>query len=155
MPRRPLPRLGGGPGDPAALLELHHMVLPDAALSQRHREHVACPADPLAGGGLGQVVVAVPARLHRRIRDQLEDLPRPGRDLTAGADHPRRLLLSCHTYHPSTQANGVIGGRADGGELLVAAGPAAWRTGDVEKMLEHNRPASPARRLMIEATYPV
>ena len=50
-----------------------------------------CPA-----ARCGQVVVAVPARLGRRIRDQREDPLRPGRDLPAGADHPRRLLLSCH-----------------------------------------------------------
>src|SRR5260370_26982873 len=96
MPGRLLPRLGGKPGDPAALLELDHVVLPDGAPGQRHREHVADPADPLASLRAGQVVVAVPARLRGRVRDQLEDRPGPGRDLAAGADHPRRLLLTGH-----------------------------------------------------------
>src|ERR1035441_2063480 len=63
---------------------------------QRHREHITGAADPLPGGRPDQVVVAVPARLRSRIRDQLEDRPRPGHDLTAGADHAWPLLLSCH-----------------------------------------------------------
>src|SRR6516165_4014246 len=96
MPGRTLPRLGGHPGDPAALVELDHVVLPDSAHGQRHREHVTPAADPLPAGCLDQVVVAVPAWLLSRIGYQLEDPSRPGRDLTAGADHARRLLLSRH-----------------------------------------------------------
>jgi len=93
------------------------VVLPDAAMGERHREHITGAADALPGGRPGQVVVAVPARLRSRIRDQLEDRSRPGRDLAAGADHARRLL-SCHA--PSKHlANGVTG-RA--GRRRVAAG---------------------------------
>jgi hypothetical protein len=76
MPRRPLPRLGGGPGDPAALLELDHVVLPDAALSQRHREHVACLADPLARLRAGDAPVDGPDT--------------PGDEMTAIMDQRRR-----------------------------------------------------------------
>ena len=96
VPRRHLPWLGRRPGDPAAFLELHHVVLPDLTPGQRHRENVTGAPDALPGRCAGQVVVAVPARLRRRIRDQLEDPPRPGRDLPGRADHPRRILLSCH-----------------------------------------------------------
>src|SRR4029077_12124364 len=39
---------------------------------------------------------AIPARLFSRIRDQVEDRRWASRDLAAGADHPRRLLISCH-----------------------------------------------------------
>src|ERR1043165_6303306 len=97
MPGRRLAHLGGAPGHPAALLELHHVVLPDLTTAQRHREHVTDLADALPGVRRAQVVVTVPARLLSRIRDQLEDTLRPGRDLTAPADHARCLLLSCHT----------------------------------------------------------
>src|SRR4029077_16856036 len=99
VPRRRLPWLGRRPGDPAAFLELHHVVLPDLTPGQRHRENVTGAPDALPGRRAGQVVVAVPARLRRRIRDQLEDLRRPGRDLPGGADHPWRVLLSCHVPH--------------------------------------------------------
>jgi len=96
VPGRTLPRFGGHPGDPAALVELDHVILPDAAPGQPHRAHVASLADPLPVGRFGQVVVAVPARLLGRIRDQLEDPSRGGRDLAASADHARRLLLGRH-----------------------------------------------------------
>jgi hypothetical protein len=59
-------------------------------------------------GCLGQVVVAVPARLLSRVRDQLEDPPSPGRDLAARADHPRLLLRSCHVpIQTAPQAQGI------------------------------------------------
>jgi GrpB-like predicted nucleotidyltransferase (UPF0157 family)/predicted GNAT superfamily acetyltransferase len=96
VPRLLAPHLGRHPGDPPALLELDHVVLPDGTRGERHREHLARAADTLPVGRLGQVGVAVPARLRDRIGDQLEDLPRPGRDLAAGADHTRRILLGCH-----------------------------------------------------------
>src|SRR5690349_16661406 len=96
MPGRRLPHLGRAPGHQAALLELHHVVLPDLTAAQRHREYVADLPDALPGVRRAQVVVTVPARLLSRVRDQLEDPLRPGRDLTARADHARRLLLGCH-----------------------------------------------------------
>src|SRR5262249_8266656 len=97
MPRRPPARFTGPPGNPAAFVELDHMVLPDGTIvGQRHREHLTRAAHPLPTGRFGQIVVAVPAGLLSRIPDQLEDPPRPGRDLAARADHPRLLLRSCH-----------------------------------------------------------
>ena len=110
-PRRLPPRLGRRPGDSAAFLELDYVVLPDGAPGQRHREHVTGAPDALSGRRDGQVVVAVPARLGRRIRDQREDPLRLGRDVPAGADHSRCLLLSCHAPYPSTgiQAPGTAG----------------------------------------------
>src|SRR5215472_28030 len=72
------------------------MVLPDIAPGQRHREHITRPADPLPIGCPGQVVVAVPAWLLSRLRDELEDPLRPGRYLAAGADHAWCLLLGRH-----------------------------------------------------------
>src|SRR5215467_14625974 len=96
VPGRLSPHLGGPPGDQAVFVELDHVVFPDAAVGERHREQITRPADPLPVRCPGQVVVAVPARLLSRIRDQLEDPPRLGRDLSAGADHARRLLLDCH-----------------------------------------------------------
>src|SRR5581483_9464359 len=87
--RRGPAHLRGPPRHPAPLLELDHVVLTDLTAAQRHREHLAGPADALPGAGRAQVVVAVPARLPGRIRDQLEDLRRAGRDLAGGADHPR------------------------------------------------------------------
>src|ERR1700750_2161423 len=96
VPRRLLTRLGRQPGDPAALIELDHVILPDLTPGQRHREHITGAADPLPGWCRGQVVVAIPARLFSRICDQVEDRRWTGRDLAAGADHPGFLLLSCH-----------------------------------------------------------
>src|SRR5689334_19686600 len=96
MPRRRLAHLGGAPGHPAALLELHHVVLPDLTAAQRHREHITDPPDALPGVRRAQVVVAIPARLLSRIRDQLEDPLGPGRDLTARNDDTPFLLLGCH-----------------------------------------------------------
>jgi hypothetical protein len=93
---RPFPRFGGHPGKPTALFELDHVILPDAALGERHREDSTRAADALPGGCHTQVVVAIPAWLLSRIGDQLEDPPWPSRDLTAGADHARRLLPRCH-----------------------------------------------------------
>ena len=89
-------RLGGHPGDPAALLELGHVVLPDAAPGERHREHPTCAADALPGRRPGQVVAAVRARLLSPVGDQLEDRARLSRNLTAGTDHARSLLLRDH-----------------------------------------------------------
>ena len=65
--------LGGLPGDAAALLELDHVVRAVHALLQGHHEHVPDGGHPLPGGGLGQVVVAVPLGLAGGVRDQLED----------------------------------------------------------------------------------
>src|SRR5690349_14289547 len=96
MPGRRLAYLGGAPGHPAALLELHHVILPDLTAAQRHREHVTDLPDALPGVRRAQVVVAVPGRLLSRIRYQLEDPLGPGRDLTARADDTRFLLLGCH-----------------------------------------------------------
>src|SRR5205807_1781927 len=82
------------PRDPAPLVELDHVIVPDTARGERHREHIAGAPDSLPGGCAGQVIVAVPAWLLRRIRDQLEDQPRSGRDLPAGTHHVRRNRLS-------------------------------------------------------------
>ena len=87
VPGRPLPCLGGHPGKPAALFELNHMVLPDAALGELHRKDITRAPDALPGRCHGQVVVAVPVWLLSRIGDQLEDPPCPRRDLAAGADN--------------------------------------------------------------------
>src|SRR5262249_61918736 len=98
MPGRLPTRLGRLPGDTAALVEFDHVVLPNVALCGRHREDLAYRADTLACGGLGQVVVAVPAWLLTRISDELEDRLRPRRDLAAGPDHARNLGVSGHGF---------------------------------------------------------
>ena len=54
-----LARLGGHPGDPAILLELDHVVLPDGALGQRHLEQQQGVVEPVEegqrqGGGAGR-----------------------------------------------------------------------------------------------------
>ena len=64
---RRLPGLGGPPGDEPALGELDDVVLPDLAVREGHGEDLAGGPDPLAGGRLGEVVVAVPAGLPRRV----------------------------------------------------------------------------------------
>ena len=97
VPRRRLAWFGGSPGNPAAFFELDHVVLPDrAVVGQRHREHLTRAAHALPSGCFGQIVVAVPPGLLSRIRDQLEDSPRTGRDLAARTDYARLLLSSCH-----------------------------------------------------------
>src|SRR5258707_1105163 len=96
MPRRLFPRLGRRPGNAAALVELDHVVLPDAAIGERHQEHLTRATDALPARCLGQVLVAVPAWLLSWISDELEDHSRPGRDLTAGTDDARNLIVTCH-----------------------------------------------------------
>jgi hypothetical protein len=46
MPGRLLPRLGRLPANAAALVELDHVVLPDAAIGQRHQEHLTRATTP-------------------------------------------------------------------------------------------------------------
>jgi hypothetical protein len=96
VPGRGLARLGGRPGDPAALLELGHVVFPHVARGDRRREHLARAADPLPFRRLGEVVVAVPPGLLERVGDQLEDPLRRGRDLAARAHHADVVLPTCH-----------------------------------------------------------
>jgi hypothetical protein len=107
VPRRYLPGLGRCPGDPSALLELDNVILPDAAAGGRHHEHVTYAADPLPGRRLSQVVVAVPAWLLSRIRDELEDLPRPSRELATGADNAGNLFVTCHPCIEAPEASGA------------------------------------------------
>jgi len=92
--RRLLARLGRQPGDAPRLVELHDVVLPDAALSDRHREHIADPSDALRLGSLGQVLVAVPARLHGGVGDQCKNRLRAGPDLPADTHDPGCLVLA-------------------------------------------------------------
>src|SRR5260370_27378290 len=89
-------RPGRVPSHAAALGELDHAVLPDAAIGERHHEHLTRATDALPAGCPGQVLVAVPAWLLSRISDELEDLCGPGRDLTAGTDDTRNLIVACH-----------------------------------------------------------
>ena len=60
VPRRIGVDRGGPPGDPAALVELDDVVLPHLSPGQRHGEHVADRAHPLAGLGRREIAVAVP-----------------------------------------------------------------------------------------------
>src|SRR5260370_41600738 len=69
MPGRLLPRLGRLPGNAAALVELDRVILPDAAMGERHQEHLTRATDPLPAACPGQVLVAVPAWLLSRISD--------------------------------------------------------------------------------------
>jgi len=65
------------------------VVLPDGAIpGERHQEGITRPVHTLPGRRPRQVLVAVPARLRRRIRDQLEDPLRAGGDLPSGGDYP-------------------------------------------------------------------
>jgi hypothetical protein len=73
-----LARLSRSPCDAEALVELHDMILADLPSGEGHGEDIADSADPLAVGRLRQVVIAVPARLLRRVSDELEDLLRTG-----------------------------------------------------------------------------
>ncbi len=84
-----------------------------AALLDRHGEDVADGAHPLPGGSFGQVLIAVPARLLCRVRDQLEDHLRRCGDLATGCDDSWRL----RPYHPWARPYPHIDGaqtRADG-----------------------------------------
>ena len=92
MSRRPLAGLGRRPRDPPALLELHHVVLTEGPLRQPHDEDVAHGLDALAGVGPREVVVAVPARLLRRVGNQLEDPFGGSVDLADRADDPRSVV---------------------------------------------------------------
>ncbi len=65
---------------------------------QRHGEHVADRAHPLAGLGRREVAVAVPRRLPGRVCDQLEDRLGGGLDDPAGADDA--LLVTHHLTVP-------------------------------------------------------
>src|SRR6202011_5532919 len=69
MPWLLLPRLGRLPGNAAALVELDHVILPDAAISEGHHEHLTRATDALPGGCPGQVFVAVPVWLPGGISD--------------------------------------------------------------------------------------
>lgn len=97
--------LSGPPRDAAAFGELDDVVLPDVAVRGRHGEDVADSADSLAGSGLGQVVVAVPAWLLGRIGNQLEDLVGAAADLAAGTDHTWNLVVARHLPIESPGAN--------------------------------------------------
>src|SRR6185312_17107632 len=94
--RRPA-GIGRCPGDPAPLLELDDVVLPHTPARRRHHEHLTRAADALPVRRLGQVVVPVPPRLLNRIRDQLEDLGRLGRNLPTGTDDLRTLAVTGHS----------------------------------------------------------
>src|SRR5260370_27931032 len=99
-------RPGRVPSHAAALGELDHVVLPDAAIGERHHEHLTRATDALPAGCPGQVLVAVPAWLLSRISDELEDLSRPGRDLTVGPDDARNLIMACHVpIHSARRGN--------------------------------------------------
>jgi hypothetical protein len=63
VPGRLLAVRGGLPRDLAPLGEGDDVVVAHAAALVGHHEDVADGADALAGSGLGEVVVAVPARL--------------------------------------------------------------------------------------------
>jgi len=91
-----LTRLGWLPSDAAAVHELDHMILPDVPLGGLHGENLTHGVDALPRVSLSQIVVAVPAGLLNRIRNELEDSLRTGRDLPAGPDHPRNLTVTCH-----------------------------------------------------------
>ena len=96
--------------NPAGFIKLDHVVFPDRATGERHIEDVAHAMDSLPGRRLRQVVIAVPPRLLRGIRDQLEDVLWSSRDLAAGADDAWHLVLGCHaliqTAAPATQGSG-------------------------------------------------
>jgi hypothetical protein len=70
------------------------VVLADAAPPELHHEYVTDRSDALALGRDGQVVVAVPARLFRRIGNQLEDAFGARHDLTARAHHASATALT-------------------------------------------------------------
>src|SRR6185369_6567805 len=106
--KRPTPQMtgwlfagrSGSPRDPATLLELDHVVLPDGALGQHHDEDVTDHPHPLPTGSLSQVVVAVPLRLARRVRDQLEDPFGRSADAATRAHDP--VLVLRHATHAIT-----------------------------------------------------
>jgi hypothetical protein len=97
MPGRLLPRLGWPPRNAAALAELGHVVLSDVPLRGRHNEHVADRADSLPGSRLSQIVVAIPARLLRRVGNELKDQVSACRYLAAGTHDARNLIVHGHT----------------------------------------------------------
>ena len=80
------------PGDRAALGEVDDVVLTHPATQVGHREDVADGAHALAGLRLGEVVVAVPARLLRGVGDQVEEDRSRGGDLPGGGDEALRVL---------------------------------------------------------------
>src|ERR1700742_4117477 len=85
MAGRLLPGLGRKPGDLAAFDEFHDVVLSDGTVGQRHLEHVTDLTYALPGGGFGEIVVAIPARLAGRVCDQFENPLRAGRYRAAGS----------------------------------------------------------------------
>jgi len=84
------------PRNETTFVELDHSVLADATAKQPHGEDIADGADSLPGLRFPEVVVPVPARLLRRVSDQLEDRLRPCRDHSARAHDPRHLLGVAH-----------------------------------------------------------
>ena len=82
--RRLLPVGRGAPGDLATLDEGDDVVVAHSAVAVGHDEHVADGADPLAGLGACEVVVAVPARLLGRVGDEVEEGGGGGGDLAGG-----------------------------------------------------------------------
>src|SRR5262245_35291537 len=96
MPGCRLAGLGRSPCDAAPFDELDHVVFPNAAVGEGHGEYVADGADPLPGRRLGQVVVAVPPGLPRRVGDELEDRFRRRRDLAVDADDPSGYRVVSH-----------------------------------------------------------
>src|SRR3954468_21072644 len=78
---RLLARFGWKPGDATSVFVFHYMILPDAALGEHHREHLAPSTEALTRGSFGEIVVAIPPWLLRRVSDQFED------PFGAGDDH--------------------------------------------------------------------
>src|SRR5271165_957136 len=98
MPWRSPTRLRRTPGDATAFFELDDVILADAAHRQGHGEDVAEAANALSGFGFGEVVVAIPARLLRGIRDELENTIGARGDVAACADYSRDVGVVGHAF---------------------------------------------------------
>jgi hypothetical protein len=72
------------------------VVLPDAACGELHGEHVSDGPYPLPRRGFFQIFVAVPARLLRRVGNELENPLGARRDLPGHGDDARSFLLFGH-----------------------------------------------------------
>src|SRR5690625_367662 len=82
-----LPGGGGLPSNAAAFFEFDHVIDPRFAAGVFHGEGLADFRDALPLISVGQIIIAVPFGLPRRIRNELEDLLRRSGHFAFSADN--------------------------------------------------------------------
>jgi hypothetical protein len=87
---------GGIPRNTPTLLELDDVIFPDVRPLGRHSEHFTDRSDALPASGLGQVVVAIPAWLLSRVRNQLKDTLGTCGNLASCANDALTVFFASH-----------------------------------------------------------